>query len=416
MDKQVPSNMAASYVIIGAGQAGRRAAETIKDLRPHADVLIIGDENFLPYDRPPLSKQVLFDEAEEKVAFIRSREFYKSVGIRLLLGRSAVTVDRAAHCVHLSDGSVVAFNKLLLATGSRARRLNCPIGNGAQVHYLRSLADARALRREMNNGRRIAILGGGFIGLEVAAAARSLNCEVTVIEPQERLLKRSLPAVVGSSIQRLHVSKGVRFLLGRTPLAVTTSAHHRGVVELDSGEVAADIVIAGVGSQPNTELAESAGLEVENGIVIDSCCRTADMDIFAAGDVTAHFSKFHGRRVRVEAWQVAEYQSVTAAKNMLGEEGEYDETPWLWSDQYDWNVQALGSFDMPGEIHSRGDSATNCFSVWNFGSKGEVLAVAAVNCGRDVSVARRFIKERTRIDPSKLEQRDVPIRECVASG
>ncbi|GJH21441.1 FAD-dependent oxidoreductase [Caballeronia novacaledonica] len=414
MDTQVPSNIAASYVIVGAGQAGRRAAETIKDLRPHADVLIIGDEDFLPYDRPALSKQILLDEAEEKVAFVRSREFYESVGIRLLLGRSVVSIDRPAHCVHLSDGSVVAFEKLLLTTGSRARRLACPIKEGAQVHYLRSLADARALRKEMRGGRRIAILGGGFIGLEVSAAARSLNCDVTVIEPQERLLKRSLPDAVGSSIQRLHLSKGVRFLLGRIPLSVTTSGRHRGVVELDSGEVLADVVIAGVGSQPNIELAESAGLEVENGIVIDSRCRTADPDIFAAGDVTVHFSKFHGRRVRVEAWQVAEYQSVIAAKNMLGDGQDYDETPWLWSDQYDWNVQALGSFDIPGEIHLRGSKDTNCFSVWNIGAQGAVLAVAAVNCGRDVSIARRLIKENSRVNPSKLERRDLPIRECVA--
>ncbi|WP_395065521.1 NAD(P)/FAD-dependent oxidoreductase [Paraburkholderia silvatlantica] len=412
MDTDPTSIIAASYVIVGAGQAGRRAAETIKELRPEADVLIIGDEEFLPYDRPPLSKQVLLDETEEEGAFIRTREFYDSSGIRLLLGKAVVSIDRPAHRVNLVDGRQVAFDKLLLATGSRARRLSCPVGEGTQVHYLRSLVDARALRKEMIIGRRIAILGGGFIGLEVAAAARSLNCDVTIVEPQDRLLKRSLPAAVASSIQGLHISRGVRFLVGRTPVSVTRNGQGQCVVELDSGKVLADIVIAGIGSQPNMELAGSAGLEVENGIVIDTCCRTGDSDIYAAGDVTAQFSRFHGRRVRVEAWQVAQYQSAVAARNMLGGKQEYDETPWLWSDQYNWNIQALGSFDLPGEIHLRGDTNTSCFSVWNIGGGGQVFAVAAVNCGRDISVARRFIKEGSRVSTSKLEQRDVPIREC----
>lgn len=410
------STICASYVIIGAGQAGRRAAETIKEIRPAADVLIIGDEEHLPYDRPSLSKQVLLNQADEEAVFIRKIEFYENNGIRLLLGKSVASIDRQARCVNLADGVRVAFGKLLIATGSRARRLVDPVGQGSKIHYLRSLADSRALRKEMTDGRRIAILGGGFIGLEVAAAARSLNCEVVVIEPQERLLKRSLPALVASSIQGLHVSRGVSFLIEQTPLSITGNDQGQQVVELESGTVFADVVVAGIGSQPNTDLAENAGLEVDNGIVVDVCCRTRDPDIYAAGDVTAHFSRFHDRRVRVEAWQVAEYQSVVAAKNMLGDEQEYDEVPWLWSDQYDWSVQALGSFDLPGEVQVRGDTSAASFSIWNVGPRGEILAVAAVNCGREVSVARRFIREGGRINLSRLQQCELPIRDCFEAG
>jgi anthranilate 1,2-dioxygenase ferredoxin reductase subunit len=406
------STIAASYVIVGAGQAGRRAAETIKELKPDADVLLIGDEEHLPYDRPTLSKQVLLSEEHEEGMFIRKREFYETSGIRLLLGRAVQSIDRDAHRIDLTDGGSVIFGKLLLATGSRARRLTCSVGEASKVHYLRSLSDARLLRKEMIDGRRIAILGGGFIGLEVGAAARALGCDVTVVEPQERLLKRSLPAILASSVQRLHESMGVRFLIGRTPVSVKRNERNQEVVDLDVGVATADVIIAGIGSQPNTELAEKAGLEVENGIVVDTCCRTRDPNIYAAGDVTAHFSGLLGRRARIESWQVAEYQSVVAAKNMLGDNLEYEEVPWLWSDQYQWNIQALGSFDLPGEIYVRGDTNSSCFSVWNVGPGGQVFAVAAVNNGRDVSVARKLLKGGARLIPSKLQQPALALRDC----
>ncbi|WP_455776592.1 NAD(P)/FAD-dependent oxidoreductase, partial [Burkholderia stabilis] len=300
------------------------------------------------------------------------------------------------------DGAALPYARLVLATGSRVRTFGGAIDEGVEPHYVRTVADARALRAQLVPGRRVAVLGGGFIGLEVAAATRQLGCDVTVIDPAPRLLQRALPEVVGAYARQLHDARGVVFQMATLPLAIRRGPAGGAIVETDRGDVQADIVVVGIGVVPNVELAQAAGLDVDNGIRVDAGCRTADPAIFAAGEVTMHFNPLLGRHVRIESWQVAENQPAVAAANMLGADDAYAELPWLWSDQYDCNLQMLGLFGSERTIVVRGDPASGPFTVFGLGDEGRIAAVAAANLGRDIGASRRLIAAGAVPDPAKL--------------
>jgi anthranilate 1,2-dioxygenase ferredoxin reductase subunit len=407
-DNARPIKLEADHVIIGAGQAGRRAAEALRQAEKSATILIVGEEKFLPYDRPALSKNVLLNDHGENSLFSPNIDFYTSNSIDLYLGATVTEIDRLTKQIILLDGQRIQYGKLLIATGSRPKKLFCPIQEGASVHYLRTIEDARFLRRAIAEKKSIAILGGGFIGLEVAASAVAQGCIVTVIEPNQHLMQRSIPSVVSSSIQKFHKIQGVRFVMGEIPTGVTYS-DGKCVVETENNRIKADLVLAGVGAQPNVELAISAGLHVDNGIVVDAYCRTDDPHIYAAGDVTSHFNPLLGRHVRIEAWQVAENQPAIAAANMAGGELTYSEIPWLWSDQYEWNIQTLGMFNTTQTLVVRGNPETVTFSVYGVGENNLIEAFASVNCGRDVAVVRRIMARSISVDRAALADLSVPL-------
>jgi len=393
--------MHADYLIVGAGQAGRRAAESLRSLAPAAQVCLVGDESELPYDRPILSKEALFNVEEEAKAFIQEKAFYESQQIELRLGNRVAKIDRAARQVQLANGETITYVKLLLATGSRARPYPGPVGEGVELLYLRTLEQARQLRERLVAGKRLAILGGGFIGLEVAASARKLGCDVTVVEPAPALLQRVMPKVIGDYLLALHRQAGVEVQLDTLPSRITRGATGL-VIETSRGTYEADEILVGIGALPNVELATEIGLLVENGIVVDEQCRTSDPHIFAAGDVTSHFNPLLGRHVRVESWQVAEHQPQVAAANMLGSEESYAQTPWLWSDQYQCNVQTLGFFTGIGQVLLRGRVEDGAFSVIELDAQGRLLAVATVNQGRDMAAFKRMATSGKALDASAL--------------
>jgi len=317
-------------VIVGGGHAARRGAQALRELAPLARIVVIGAEHELPYDRPVLSKGALLAADGERAAFIRDATWYAEHRIELCLGAEVVEIDRAGASVRLADGRREAYGKLLIATGSRVRTL--PFDTpGVRIHYVRTVADARALRAELAPGKRVAILGGGFIGLEVAASAATLGCATTLIEPAPALLQRAMPASIGTFMHALHTRHGVDIRVDTRPVSIRREGA-AFIVETDRGTLAADVIVAGIGVVPNVELAQQAGLEVNDGIVVDAGCRTRDALIFAAGEVTSHFNPLLGRHVRIESWQVAENQPLVAAANMLGGQAEYAEVPWLWSD------------------------------------------------------------------------------------
>lgn len=390
------------FVIVGAGHAARRTAEALRARDADARIVMIGAERELPYDRPALSKDALLGDGGEQRAFVRDAAWYDAERIELRLGTRVEAMDRAAQRVQLDDGATLPYARLVLATGSRVRAFGGPIDAGVVPHYVRTVADARALRAQLAPGRRVAVLGGGFIGLEVAAAARQLGCEVTVIDPAARLLQRALPEVVGAYAHRLHDARGVSFRMATLPRALRRAAGGGAIVETDRGDVQADIVVVGIGVVPNVELAQAAGLDVDNGIRVDAGCRTADRAIFAAGEVTMHFNPLLGRHVRIESWQVAENQPAVAAANLLGADETYAELPWLWSDQYDCNLQMLGLFGSERTIVVRGDPASGPFTVFGLGDDGKIVAVAAANLGRDIGASRRLIAAGAVPDPVKL--------------
>ncbi|KVH13127.1 MULTISPECIES: anthranilate 1,2-dioxygenase system ferredoxin--NAD(+) reductase [Burkholderia] len=390
------------FVIVGAGHAARRTAEALRARDAAARIVMIGAERELPYDRPALSKDALLSDGGEQRAFIRDAAWYDAQRIALRLGTRVEAIERDARRVRLDDGTTLPYARLVLATGSRVRAFGGPVDEGVVPHYVRTVGDARSLRAQLAAGRHVAVLGGGFIGLEVAAAARQLGCDVTVIDPAPRLLQRALPEVVGAFAHRLHDGRGVSFRLATLPRAIRRAPGGGAIVETDRGDVPADIVVVGIGVVPNVELAQAAGLDVDNGIRVDAGCRTADAAIFAAGEVTMHFNPLLGRHVRIESWQVAENQPAVAAANLLGADERYAELPWLWSDQYDCNLQMLGLFGGERTIVVRGDPASGPFTVFGLGDDGRIVAVAAANLGRDIGASRRLIAAGAVPDPVKL--------------
>ena len=408
-----------AYVVVGAGHAGRRAVESLREQAPDAHIVLIGDEPDHPYDRPVLSKDALITAQGEQKAFIKTREWYTDHGIDLRLGTRVANIDRAARQVVLSDGTTLAYHRLLLATGSRVRRFSGELDAAVPVHYVRTVADTRRLRAELTAGKRVGVIGGGFIGLEVAASARTLGCHVTLIEPAPRLLQRSMPAVVGDAIQALHTDRGVDLRLATSASALRMQAD--GTIGIDiSGPsresrqtVSVDIVVVGIGVVPNVELAAEAGLTVDNGIVVDDHCRTIDPSIFAAGEVTQHFNPVLERSLRIESWQVAENQPPVAASNMLGGDATYGEMPWLWSDQYDTNLQTLGIFEANDALVTRGDAAGGPFSVLALDASGRVKAVATVNGGRDMAAFRRLMQKGVSAPAERWSDPSVSLREML---
>ncbi|PHP86616.1 pyridine nucleotide-disulfide oxidoreductase [Burkholderia sp. AU18528] len=398
------------FVIVGAGHAARRTAEALRARDAAARIVMIGAERELPYDRPALSKDALLSDGGEQRAFIRDAAWYDAQRIALRLGTRVEAIERDARRVRLDDGTTLPYARLVLATGSRVRAFGGPVDEGVVPHYVRTVGDARSLRAQLDAGRRVAVLGGGFIGLEVAAAARQLGCAVTVIDPAPRLLQRALPEVVGAFAHRLHDARGVSFRLATLPRAIRRAPGGGAIVETDRGDVPADIVVVGIGVVPNVELAQAAGLDVDNGIRVDAGCRTADAAIFAAGEVTMHFNPLLGRHVRIESWQVAENQPAVAAANLLGADERYAELPWLWSDQYDYNLQMLGLFGGERTIVVRGDPASGPFTVFGLGDDGRVVAVAAANLGRDIGASRRLIAAGAAPDPVKLADPAVSLK------
>ena len=401
--------MPQSHVIVGAGQAGGRAAEAMRAHGFAGRIVVIGAELHLPYERPPLSKQVLLGEYEPDKTHLHPATYYAEHEIELRLGVRAVAIDRAAARVELDDGTPVPYDKLLLATGSAVRRLPLPGAELGGVHVLRGIEDSLAIRDALRPGARIVIVGGGYIGLEVAAAAATRECEVTVIEVLESLLARVMTAEMGDYFARLHRAHGVVVRLGTGVTAFEGAERVERVRLDDDSAIAADAAVVAVGVVPETALAAAAGLDIGNGIAVDEYTRTSDPNVFAAGDATEHPNPVLGRRVRLESWQNAQNQAIAAARAMCGEAEPYAEVPWFWSDQYDVNLQMLGLPDADAESVVRGEMGSEAFTIFEV-REDRVLAATAVNGARDIAVARRLIAQKRRVEPARLADVETPLR------
>ena len=301
------------------------------------------------------------------------------------------------------------YDKLLLATGSAVRRLLLPGAELGGVHVLRGIEDSLAIRDALRPGARIVIVGGGYIGLEVAAAAATRECEVTVIEVLESLLARVMTAEMGDYFARLHRAHGVVVRLGTGVTAFEGAERVERVRLGDDSAVAAEAVVIAVGVVPETALAAAAGLEIGNGIAVDEYTRTSDPNVFAAGDATDHPNPVLGRRVRLESWQNAQNQAIAAARAMCGEAEPYAEVPWFWSDQYDVNLQMLGLPDAESDSVVRGEMGSEAFTIFEV-REDRVLAATAVNGARDIAVARRLIAQKRRVEPARLADVATPLR------
>ena len=395
-----------SIIIAGAGHAGGQAAASLRQEGFEGEIVIIGDEPHIPYQRPPLSKQYLAGEHGLERVYLRPEKFYADRNVTIRSGVRVEAIDRAAQTVATSDGDSLSYAKLLLATGSRPRLLQLDSGDLAGIHYLRTIADVDAIRTEMEPRRKVAVVGGGYIGLEVAAVCIEAGLEVRVIEMEDRILQRVTTPAMSDFYHDLHSGRGVTIHTGTT---VTGFAGNGRVSQVlcSKSAFAADLVIVGIGIVPNVELAAEAGLPCDNGIVVDDRCRTADPNIYAAGDCTNHPNPLLNRRLRLESVPNAMEQARVAAANMSGGDKVYASVPWFWSDQYDLKLQMVG-FAADGDTEVlRGDKSANSFAVFHL-KDGAIAAVDAVNSPKEFMICRRLIGRE--VDARALENPETDLK------
>jgi 3-phenylpropionate/trans-cinnamate dioxygenase ferredoxin reductase component len=378
------------FVIIGGGQAGGWAAKTLRDNGFVGGIVLISEEPHPPYERPPLSKAVLTAAKPPESCYLWSRDRLRELSIDLVSGASAVFVDRKSGQVLLSNGRAVPYDRLLMATGARPRSLSCPGADLPGVRYLRTIQDSLAIGASMAAGGRLLVVGGGWIGLEVAASAASKGVPVTLVESSDRLCGRSLPVSLSSYFLELHRAHGVDIRLNATLSSLAGRGHVERVHFADGTTLEVSTAVVGIGIEPNVELAVECGLQVGNGIIVDDRACTSDPDIFAAGDVANQPFVMTGGRMRFESWKNAQDHGIAAAKSMLGHEPGTRDIPWFWSDQYDVNFQMLGLPPVGSVIYQKGQPLVGSF-VQYFVDDSRLCAVAVVNSPRDLRDAKRAI-------------------------
>ena len=402
-------------VITGAGQAAVQAIDTLRRRGFTGELVLIGDEPSLPYQRPPLSKKYLAGELESERLLLRPAHFYSAHSVETHLGCRVEEISRREQRLRLDDGTSVAYDALLLATGSIPRPLAVAGIDLEGVHYLRTIADVDRIRAGWASARRLVIVGGGYIGLEVAATAREAGLEVTVLEMADRVMNRVVCPQLSAFYEAEHARHGVRILSNakvRSLAAAPGSKRVGAVLTEDGEEHAADMVIVGCGVLPADTLARSAGLACESGIVVDERCRTSDPCIYAAGDCTIHPSPHYGRRLRLESVDNAFEQGVSAALNLLGIDTVHDKVPWFWSDQYDLKLIIVGINQGYDTVVVRGTPETRAFSVCYLRA-GELIAIDSVNRPKDQLAARKLIAARARPLLDRLADAETPLKDTI---
>jgi 3-phenylpropionate/trans-cinnamate dioxygenase ferredoxin reductase subunit len=410
------TNVSPTVVVVGAGHATGELVTTLRQGSYSGRIVAIGDEPHLPYQRPPLSKAYLSGEATLESLYLRPRSLYDKAQIEFVLGTRVAQIDRQHKRVALSDGRSIEYTHLVLNTGGRARRLNVPGADRAErssnFRYVRTIDDIDRLRRHMTPGLRLVIIGGGYIGLEVAALAIKRGMQVTVLEALPRVLARVTAPEISAFYERIHRAAGADI---RTGVEVKgfefdpSTEAVSGVLCGDGTRVPADAVIAGIGLIPNTELAQSAGLAVENGIVVDEYTRTSDPDIYSAGDCTNHPNALYGRRVRLESVPNAVEQARTTAAALCGKQRPYSAVPWFWSDQYHFKLQMTGLSQGYDDLVVRGSTANDSFAAF-YMRQGQIIAADAVNRPQEFMLAKRLVAEAAVLDPQRLADESLPLK------
>jgi 3-phenylpropionate/trans-cinnamate dioxygenase ferredoxin reductase subunit len=408
--------LSSRIAIVGAGQAAAQAVETLHKRGFHGSITLIGDEALLPYQRPPLSKKYLAGTLDRDRLLIRHAAHYADHAVDLRLGFAAVGIDRVRRRVEVADGSAVDYDELLLATGSHPRLLPLPGAELAGVYYLRGVSDVDRLRPELVAGRRAVIVGGGYIGLEVAATCREAGLEVTVLEAADRVMNRVVSRDVSDFYEAEHARRGVRIhnharVERLLPADASGSARVAAVRLADGSDIPADFVLVAIGVMPTDALARDAGLECDDGILVNEYCQTSDAHIWAAGDCARHPSVHYGARIRLESVDNAFEQGTSAALNMIGLTTIHDKVPWFWSDQFDLKMVIVGLAAGYDQKILRGNPASRAFSVCYL-KAGELIAVECVNHTKDQMAARKLIPARARPDPAKLADDSIALKDA----
>jgi 3-phenylpropionate/trans-cinnamate dioxygenase ferredoxin reductase subunit len=400
-------------VIVGAGHSGVAVAAGLRSRGWEGGVLLIDAENEVPYERPPRSKELLKDGAPDEAAVLRKEKFYADKGIDRLAGITAESIDRGGRTLLLSDGTRQAYHRLVIATGSRARPLTVPGAGLPGVRYLRTRDDALELKRLLVPGARVAIIGAGYIGLEAAAAAAARGCDVTVLEFQDRVMSRVTSAPVSRHFEQLHGRHGVRFVFGAGVTSIDGGQRAECVTVADGTSFPAYVVLAGIGVLPNQELAEDAGLDCRDGILVDGDGRTSDPAIYASGDVTRFTSRIDGASQRLECIQNALAQADQVAAHITGQATAEPEVPWFWTVQHGVRLQTAGVRQPEDQVIVRGEPSGGKFSVVYL-REGRLAAVDTIANLADFRTAKRLIAYGARIDPALAADPGIPLAEAIS--
>lgn len=403
-------------VIVGAGQAGGTVAKGLRDNGFEGAITLIGDEPHAPYERPPLSKSVLTGEAPPDTTQLLRDDVFAGLDLDFRPGVAATAIDRERREVALSEGSAIGYDFLVLATGGRARPLDVPGADLPGVLTLRTLEDSLAIGQAIRGSTHVLVVGGGWIGLEIAAAARKLGVAVTVIEAMDRLCQRASPPILSDYLHRLHRQNGVEVRLG-CGIDRIEQVDGQLRASLTAGDsVDADAVVVGVGLVANDSLARDAGLDCDRGILVDPCGRTEDPRVFAVGDVAVFEHPWIGRTMRLESWANARDQALACAKAIIGVEAAYEEIPWFWSDQYESNVQILGVPDSNGTPVVRGDPGEDRFACFYLDAESRIHSAITVSSPTDFKVAQRLARAGRAVDPGQLADVSTNLRALLKAS
>jgi 3-phenylpropionate/trans-cinnamate dioxygenase ferredoxin reductase subunit len=407
--------MSETIVIVGAGHAAGQAAASLRQKKFAGRIVIIGEEAYIPYQRPPLSKKFLAGELDEKRLYFKPENFYPDHDVEMLLSTRVEKIDPENKSVHLSNGTDISYDKLLLTTGSRVRKLSVP-GNGLQgIHYLRSIDDVLGIQKDFREGARLVIVGAGYIGLEVAAIAVKRGIDVTVLETEDRAMNRVVAPEISAFFQAVHKEAGVKIEFGRMVQEFRGTSSVAEVFCADGHVAPADSCIVGIGIVPNSELAEAAGLECDSGIVVDEYARTSAPDIYAAGDCTRHPNALLGVSLRLESVHNALEQAKTAAAAMCGELKAYAQIPWFWSDQYDIKLQIVGLNNGYDQLIIRGDQDARSFAAFYL-KNGRLLAVDAINSPREFMLGKKLVTAQASFDPAELADESTDFKSLATAA
>lgn len=402
----------AGTVVIGAGQAAAQLVASLRSDGYEAPITVIGAEAYPPYQRPPLSKKFLSGEIDEDRLFIRPLEFYAQAKTTLMLSTTATAVDLNARSVTLSNGDTIAYETLAFCTGSKVRKLTVPGADLPNIFYLRGIEDVKAIKPFFGSGKRMVIVGGGYIGLETAAVAVKHGLKVTVVEALERCLQRVTSEFMSNFFQDVHRKAGVEILTSTGVHGFEAGPNGSLVVKTSGPDIEADIVVAGIGILPDCEVALAAGLVCDNGIVVDAHAKASDPHVYAMGDCANHPNAMLGRRLRGESVGSAIELAKIASASICGKQGPAFEVPWFWSDQYDLKLQIAGISALGDQIVVRGDVEGRKFAVFYL-RDGVMAAVDAVNAAPEYMIGRMLIGKRAHVDPAKLADAAVPMKSLM---
>jgi len=401
-----------NLVIVGAGHAAGQVVASLRQKKYDGRITLLGEESWYPYQRPPLSKKYLAGEMPAERLYFKPKSFYDEPNIDVRLNTKVTAIDRNAQSVGTAEGQSIDYDHLVIATGSRPRQLSLPGTDLGGIYSLRGIDDVNDIRADMGTHHRVVIIGAGYIGLEVAAVAALLGKDVTVVEMADRVMSRVVSPELSQFYQDVHTANGVRLKLSAAVLGFAGENRVDSVVLENDEKLPADIVVIGVGIVPNVELAEDAGLEVSNGVVVDDHCQTSDPHIYAVGDCTWHPNSLLGTELRLESVHNALEQAKTAASNICGDDTSYAQVPWFWSDQYDLKLQIAGLSHGYDEVVMRGNVDERSFACMYL-RKGQLIAVDAVNSPKDFIQSKQLIANHARIDAELLANPNVELKDMA---